>query len=84
MLINQLGDKLDALEENKLWADISSKLTKCKYKQLSEISETKNNDLRIMSLNIRSLSKNIHLIREDISHFQKFDICFNETSCNPE
>ena len=85
LLINQLGDELDTLEENKLWADISSKLTKCNYKQLSDIPKTKNNDLRIMSLNIRSLCKHIHLIREDISHFQKFDILsFNEACCNPD
>lgn len=41
------------------------------------------NELTIMSLNIRSLNKNIDYIRENIGHFNNYDIlCFCETSCN--
>ena len=37
-----------------------------------------------MSLNIRSLFKNIDYIRENNSHFQNFDVlAFNETNCDP-
>ena len=41
------------------------------------------NELKIMSLNIRSLRNGITDIRENISYFSNFDVlCFNETNCD--
>ena len=46
---------------------------------------SKSNELKVLSLNIRSLSKNIQGIKNEIEHYQKFDVlCFNETNCTIE
>jgi ribosomal protein S18 len=79
----QIGDLIENEEEhNSAWGEISDLLVKCKYKQQKHITRAKNNELVVLSLNIRSLAKNIHTIKEDIELYQKFDIlCFNETNC---
>ena len=60
-------------------------MKKCKYVEPKNIQTPKNNELTIMSLNIRSLNKNIGFIRENNWLFKKFDVlCFCETSCNVE
>ena len=67
------------------WHEASDCLIQCTYRQHKTILPTKNFDLKVMSLNIRSLTKHIMEIRDDIDQYSKFDIlCFNETSCNPE
>ena len=41
--------------------------------------------MKILSLNIRSLSNKINEIREDVNHYSKYDVlCFCETSCDVE
>ena len=43
----------------------------------------KTNELKIMSLNIISIRKNIDYIRENFNEFDKFDILsFCETNCD--
>ena len=83
---NQIGDRIANQEENdSLWNEISNLLTRCNYKLLNTIGHSDGNQLKVLSLNIRSLSKNIGLIREEITAYQKFDvICFNETNCTVE
>ena len=85
-IINQIGDRISAEHENDtMWSDISDFLLKCKYVQIKDFKISRENELNVLSLNIRSLSKNIPTINENITDFQKFDIlCFNETNCNLE
>ena len=82
-LINQIGNRLDTDEEGPVWAEIAEQMKKCKYIETKNIKMSNNNELKIMSLNIRSLTKNIDYIRENIYIFEKFDILsFCETNCN--
>lgn len=82
-LTNQIGESIDAEGEGPVWAEIADQMKKCKYTEAKNIQTAKNNELKIMSLNIRSLSKSIGHIRENIIEFNKFDIlCFCETNCN--
>ena len=79
---NQIGDMLDDAEQNDtLWNETSELLLRCKYKQLNHFQQSRNGELQIFSHNIRSLTKNIHKIRENITTYQKFDLLmFNETN----
>ena len=80
---NQIGhDFLDNPSENVLWTTASDNLINCNYRELSDISPSRPGELRVLSLNIQSLIKNIDQIRDEIDHYKKFDvICFNETNC---
>ena len=82
-LFNQIGDKMHVEEEGPVWSEIANQLKTCKYIEAKNIKMGRTNELKIMSLNIRSLNKNIDYIRENLNEFNKFDIlCFNETNCN--
>ena len=82
--IYQIGDKIaNEAEHNNFWNEISDCLINCKYKQLKNIALPKDEELTVLSLNIRSLHKNVTVINDNASEFTKFDIlCFNETNCN--
>ena len=55
----------------------------CKYKQPNKVSSPGHNELNVLSLNIRSLKKNLPNIVDNITEYQKYDvICLNETNCN--
>ena len=82
-LTNQIGERMDAEGEGPVWTEIADQLNKCKYTEAKNIKTAKSNELKIMSLNIRSLNKSIDHIRENLNDFDKFDIlCFCETNCN--
>ena len=86
-IINQIGEKITNDEEYgvSMWSDISDFLVKCNYRQPNLIENSKHNELKVLSLNIRSLSNNIINIRENSADFQKYDVlCFNETNCNTD
>ena len=83
-LINQIGDRLDDTHDTQHWNDISDKLSKCTYIEPKNIKPSKSNELKIMSLNIRSINKHINSLRENLVDMQKYDVlCFNETNCDP-
>jgi exonuclease III len=84
-LVNQIGEKISNEDEysDSTWSDISDFLVKCKYTQPQFIKSSKPSELKVLSLNIRSLTNSITKISENIVDFQKYDIlCFNETNCN--
>ena len=82
---NRIGDTLESLIESEAWQQASDQLLNCHYTKLHTIKPTKQNELKVLFLNIRSLNKNITEIRDNILQYQNFDVlCFNETSCNPE
>ena len=56
-LINQLGLNNSELDEPSVWSDLSDKLSGCSYSMMKHIRTTGNGNLRILSLNIRSLVK---------------------------
>lgn len=81
--INLIGDSIDIENEQTNITDIADLMQRCNYKLPINIHNTQPNELRILSLNIRSLTKNISILRENIDHFKKFDIlCFCETNCD--
>ena len=66
------------------WGGCSDLLNNCKYSKPNEINNSRDYELKIFSLNIRSLNSKITEIRDNITHYAKFDIlCFNETNCDP-
>ena len=60
------------------------KFTKnCKYFEPNEIKNGRDSEIKIFSLNIRSLKDKIPTIIDNIDHFSKFDVLsFNETNCS--
>ena len=78
----QIGNILDEEEgSNTMWREISELLTSCKYKQMKDVKTDFESEINIFSLNIRHLHDKIGKLRDNIDHYQKFDmLCFNE--CN--
>ena len=83
---NQIGELIDNQDQyNEYWSEISNFLIKCQYKQQKHVTTASPNELKVFSLNIRSLVKNIAHLKEEIDTFSKYDIlCFNETNCTLE
>ena len=81
---NLIGDRItNEQENNAMWNEISEFLIRCKYKQPKHIRQPKPNELNVMSLNIRSIHKNLQHITDNVSDYQKYDvILLNETNCN--
>ena len=82
--VNLIGDKIANEEENNsVWNDISESLINCNYKKPNNVVFPKNTELNVLSLNIRSLHRNLAVIADNIKDYQKYDVvCFNETNCN--
>ena len=84
--LNYIGDTSD--EDNfeyAAWEGCSDLLKNCKYSRPDEINNSRDYELKVFSLNIRSLNSKITELRDNISHYSKFDIlCFNETNCDPK
>lgn len=90
ILMNQIHnghttDDNDVNDDDLLTDLITEQLNNCKYTMPSKVMQSKPNELKVKSWNIRSIFKNIDYLRENIDHFEKFDIiCFNETNCDPD
>ena len=80
---NLIGDTITNEEHhNSTWSKISEFLVKCQYKQQKHVQPATPSQLKIFSMNIRSLTKHIEQIRENIGTYEKYDIlCLNETNC---
>ncbi len=80
---NQIGEAiLNEENHNTAWNEISDILVNCQYKQQKHVKMSTPSQLKIFSMNIRSLSKNISHLRENIDVYSKYDIiCLNETNC---
>jgi len=83
-IINYIGDQINSAEENdEIWGELADKLDRCKYRSPSEIQRSQNDELGMLSLNIRSIHKNLDRIIDSIMEYEKYDIInLNETSCN--
>ena len=79
---NLIGDAITNEEHlNTAWNDISEFLTSCQYKQQKNVKVSSSNQLKVFTLNIRSLVKNIDYLRENIAVYLNYDVlCFNETN----
>ena len=83
--LNNLGftNVFDYSEEQEDWSFCSQLLNNCKYLEPSEIKHSRDSEIKIFSLNIRSLKDKMPTIIDNIDHFSKFDVlCFNETNCS--
>ena len=83
-LINYIGDQIRSVDEHsEAWADLSDKLDRCKYQSPRDIPKPSFDELAVLSLNIRSIHKNVDKINESISEYYNYDVInLNETSCN--
>ena len=83
-VLNQIGELTDEIDSSEFDLNnrISEILVSCKYQHPDNIKTPSNREIKILSLNVRSLVKNISNFREEIETFSKFDlICLNETNC---
>ena len=82
-LSNQIGDLDDTDADLNPWETTSSVLNNCKYYAANAIKNSKEYELKVFSLNVRSINGKIEELRENIDQYTKYDvICFNETNCN--
>ena len=84
--INFIGSTDDEPDfEHLAWSKCSDLLDTCNYYELNNIQNSRKYELKVLSLNIRSLNDKICHLKENIEHYSKFDVlCFNETNCNPQ
>ena len=68
--INQIGDENRGLEENYMCASLSENLNNCQYTQLKNIRPSKGNELKILSMNVRALYKNIHHFNDNAKNLE--------------
>ena len=83
-LVNNIGDQIRSSEENsEFWDELSDKLIRCTYRSPKEIPRSRDDELGILCLNIRSIHKNLDQITDNITEYEKYDvISLNETNCN--
>ena len=74
---------IDELEHSSTyWNELSNLLQQCDYNQPSNVKPATSNELKILSLNVRSLHNSIGFFREEIETYSNFDVLsFNETNC---
>lgn len=83
--INNLGhtDDDQGDYENTAWDPCSNILKNCNYYNFTKIKASRGSELKVLSLNIRSISDKIQSLKDDSDNYAKFDIlCFNETCCS--
>ena len=82
-IINSIGEQIEDGEHNsEYWNNLSDFMLRCEYKMQINVKSAKANELKVLSLNIRSLQKNIARLREEIDLYKKYDIIsLNETNC---
>ncbi len=57
----------------------------CRYRSPKDIKQAEANELGVLSLNVRSVHKNLQAINDRNTEFNKYDIiCLNETCCNTD
>ena len=84
--INYVGNDGNEIDHGYLpWSKCSDLLNNCNYYEFSEVQKSRNYELKILSLNIRSLKDKISNLNENSDEYAKFDVlCFNETNCDPQ
>ena len=83
--VNNIGftDLFDNHTED--WSTYSELLDNCKYFEPSGVKSRLSGELKVFSLNIRSLKDKITTLNDDIDNFSKYDLlCFNETNTSPD
>jgi hypothetical protein len=81
-----VADREEGGFEQQAWSACSNVLQQCKYCELSSITSTRSYELKVLSLNIRSIHSKISTIRDlELKHYSKFSVlCFNETWCSAD
>jgi hypothetical protein len=82
---NYIGNRSDDDVDFDPWENCSDILDSCKYYEPRQIHASKSYELKVQSLNIRSLHSAMSSLKDSIEQYTKFDIlCFNETNCIAE
>lgn len=85
--VNNIGniDREFGNVDQDTWSTYSEILQRCSYHRMEKISASRSGELKVLTLNVRSLNDKIATIRDDLENYSKFDIlCFNETWCSIE
>ena len=81
---NRIGDFEGLSPDSDLLHTLSRNLTKCNYTTLDKL-KANNDELSILSLNIRSLKTNFHKLQLIDHKLTKFDVvCLQETGIDPD
>jgi len=79
--VNEIGSLIDDEYNMEYWNEISNILVGCNYTQQKHVNNAKPSELKIFTLNVRSLIKTIDHFREELDTYCKYDVlCFNETN----
>ena len=82
-ITNLIGDTIANEEQHSsMWSEISEFLVKCEYKQQKHVQPATPTQLKIFTMNIRSLTKNITHLRENISTYEKYDVLCLKAHCH--
>ena len=81
---NRIGDFEGLSPDSDLLHTLSRNLTKCNYTTIDKL-KANNDELSILSLNIRSLKTNFHKLQLIDHKLTKFDVvCLQETGIDPD
>ncbi len=79
--VNTIGGLIDEEQSMEYWNEISEIIVGCDYKQQKHVNTSRHNELKVFSLNVRSLTKTIDHFREELLTYSKYDVLtFNETN----
>ena len=82
-MFNQIGNEADNEFDDTYLAELSNVLNRCSYKEPKNVPNVHQDELRILYLNVRSITRHMDECRDTFSYSKKYDvICFNETSCD--
>ena len=85
--INKIGNVefFETIDEEIAWQSVSENLNNCKYEKLNDVKASRKNELKILSLNIRSLNTAFPRLQDISTHLNKFDcLSFNESGCKTD
>ncbi len=73
-LLNNIDFDIEKGLENPFMAEISNIVNRCSYKEPSNVSKAQANELRVLYLNVRSLTRHIDECRETFANSEKYDV----------
>ena len=82
-LLNTIEHDIENGFEDPFITELSDIMNRCSYKEPSNVKNVRTDELRVLYLNVRSLTKHIDEIRENFANSEKYDVlCFCETNCD--
>ncbi len=82
-LLNNIDNEIENGLENPFMFEISNIVNRCSYKEPSNVNKAQSNELRVLYLNVRSLTRHIDECCETFANSDNYDVLrFQETNCD--